>query len=188
MNFKAIICTFVLFISIAVSGQKENVSNINTTQTKPLTGSDNNEVRINLLMSIAGLPELNYERFVADNMGVGLAVSIGVDKVENLSTRSIILPYYRLYFGNKKASGFFIEGNMAVIGEKELNYNYDYNTQIGTSTTISKTSIGFGFAAGAKFLARNGFTGEVYLGAGRIFGESFSDAYPRVGVSLGKRF
>jgi len=77
---------------------------------------------------------------------------------------------------------------MAVIGEKELNYNYDYNTQIGTSTTISKTSIGFGFAAGAKFLARNGFTGEVYLGAGRIFGESFSDAYPRVGVSLGKRF
>jgi len=189
MNCKTIICTAVLFLSIAAFGQKENIPNdVNASQTKLMNGTDNNELRINLLMSIAGLPELNYERFIADNMGVGMAVSIAIDKVENLSTRAIILPYYRLYFGNKKASGFFIEGNMAVMGQKETNYVYDYTTLTGTSTTITKTNIGLGFAAGAKFLARNGFTGEVYLGAGRIFGESFSDAYPRVGVSLGKRF
>ena len=183
MNLKAIICIAVLFLSIAVFGQQDNPSkDLNAPQSNSLNGSDNNELRINLLMSIVGLPELNYERFFADNMGVGLAVSIALDKVENISTRSIILPYYRLYFGNKKASGFFIEGNMAIVGQKELNYSYDYNSQVGTSYTSSSTDFGLGFAAGAKFLTRNGFIGEAYLGIGRLFGESINGAYPRVGV------
>jgi len=28
-------------------------------------------LRINLLMAIMGLPELNYERYISDNMGLG---------------------------------------------------------------------------------------------------------------------
>jgi len=72
MNCKAIICIAVLFLSISVSGQKENTSNdVNAAQTKSLNGSDNNELRINLLMAIMGLPELNYERYISDNMGLG---------------------------------------------------------------------------------------------------------------------
>ena len=71
MNCKAIICIAVLFLSISVSGQKENTSNdVNAAQTKSLNGSDNNELRINLLMAIMGLPELNYERYISDNMGL----------------------------------------------------------------------------------------------------------------------
>mgnify|MGYP000146115486 CR=1 FL=1 len=54
--------------------------------------------------------------------------------------------------------------------------------------TRSSTNFGFGAAAGVKLLARNGFVGEVYLGLGRLFGESIAGAYPRVGISLGKRF
>jgi len=186
MKYKICICIAVLFLSINVIGQNETtVTNTTDSQAKSLKVSDDNELRINLLMSIAGLPELNYERFIADNMGVGLAVAFSLDTPENMSFRSIILPYYRLYFGNKKANGFFIEGNMAIVGQNEISYNYYPD---GTSYSRSSTNFGFGFAAGEKFLTRNGFIGEVYLGLGRLFGESINGAYPRVGVSLGKRF
>jgi len=156
-----------------------------------LNGIGNNELRINLLMSIIGLPELTYERYIADNMGVGLSVAVSLDKMENMSTRSIISPYYRLYFGNKKASGFFIEGNMALVRQKELDYNYYYDNGVTYQSelyTRLTTNFGFGGAIGVKLLARNGFVGEVYLGGGRLFGESIAEAYPRIGVSLGKRF
>jgi len=193
MNCKAIICIAVLLLSVSVYGQKENTSNdVNATQAKSLNGSDNNELRINLMMAILGLPELNYERYISDNMGVGLAVAVSLDKVENVSTRYLFTPFYRLYFGNKKASGFFIEGNMAMAGQKQTinNTYYDqngvaYQTVVSTRST---TNIGFGAAIGAKFLARNGFIGEVFVGGGRLFGESIDQAYPRVGICLGKRF
>jgi hypothetical protein len=186
MKYKICICIAVLFLSINVIGQNETtVTNTTDSQAKSLKESDNNELRINLLMSIIGLPEINYERYIADNMGVGLAVSFSLDTPENMSFRSIILPYYRLYFGSKKANGFFIEGNMAIVGQNEISYNYYPD---GTSYSRSSTNFGFGFAAGEKFLTRNGFIGEVYLGLGRLFGESINGAYPRVGVCLGKRF
>ena len=189
MKYKISICIAVLFLSINVFGQNETtVTNTTDPQAKSLMMSDNNELRINLLMSIIGLPELDYERYIADNMGVGLAVAFSLDTPENMSTRSIILPYYRLYFGSKKANGFFIEGNMAIVGQREITYSNGYYSTDGTSFSHSSTNFGFGFAAGEKFLTRNGFIGEVYLGVGRLFGESINGAYPRVGVCLGKRF
>jgi hypothetical protein len=186
MKYKICICIAILFLSINVFGQNETtLTNTTDSQAKSLKLSDDNELRINLLMAIAGLPELNYERFIADNMGVGLAVAFSLETPENMSFRSIILPYYRLYFGSKKANGFFIEGNMAIVGQNEISY---INSQDGTSYSRSSTNFGFGFAAGEKFLTRNGFIGEVYLGLGRLFGESINEVYPRVGVCLGKRF
>ena len=192
MNRKLTIFIAVLLLSLNAFSQQQNTStDVNAAQSKSLNGSDNNELRINLLMSIIGLPELTYERYVADNMGVGLSVAVSLDKMENMSTRSIISPYYRLYFGNKKASGFFIEGNMALVRQKELDYNYYYDNGVTYQSelyTRLTTNFGFGGAIGVKLLARNGFVGEVYLGGGRLFGESIAEAYPRIGVSLGKRF
>jgi len=193
MNYKAIICIAVLFLSISVVGQKESTLNsVPATQTESSIGSGNNELRINLLMAIIGSPEVNYERYFSDNMGVGLAVAVSLDKPSNMSMRSMFTPFYRLYFGNRKASGFFIEGNMAVVGQNQItsSYSYDQNGYIYQTTPISSTTTNFGFGAavGAKFLARNGFIGEVFLGGGRLFGESISQVYPRIGVCLGKRF
>ena len=192
MKRKLTIFIAVLLLSLNAFSQQQNTStDVNAAQSKSLNGSDNNELRINLLMSIIGLPELTYERYVADNMGVGLSVAVSLDKMENMSTRSIILPYYRLYFGSKKASGFFIEGNMALVRQKELDYNYYYDNGVTYQSelyTRLTTNFGFGGAIGVKLLARNGFVGEVYLGGGRLFGESIAEAYPRIGVSLGKRF
>jgi len=193
MNCKAIISIAFLVLSVSVFGQKENTSNnVPASQTESSNDSYQNELRINLMMAILGLPELNYERYISDNMGVGLAVAISVEKASTMSTRSMFTPFYRLYFGNKKASGFFIEGNMAVVGQNQTssNYVYDQNgiTYQTIVTTRSTTNFGFGAAIGAKFLARNGFVGEVFVGGGRLLGESIDQAYPRVGICLGKRF
>jgi len=193
MNYKAIISIAVLVFSVSVFGQKENTFvKVPAYQADSLKGSDKNELRINLLMSILGLPELNYERYISDNMGVGLAVAFSVEKSSSMSIRSMFTPFYRLYFGNKKASGFFIEGNMAVVGQNQINSNYSYdqngNVYQTIVTTRSTTNFGFGAAIGAKFLARNGFVGEVFVGGGRLLGESIDQAYPRVGICLGKRF
>lgn len=162
---------------------------------------DNNEIRLNVATPIFGLPELNYERFITDNMGVGLTVAFSLENAEDMTLRSMFLPYYRIYFGEKKASGFFIEGNMAVVGEHDKyyfdyhNYTLDETGEINYATgytpmVYSKavTSFGCGAAFGFKFLTRNGVTGELCLGAGRLFGNTIIDAYPRIGVCIGKRF
>jgi len=195
MNCKFIIPVVVLLVSINAFSQNVNTPISAAAQTKSLNGSDNNELRINLLMAVAGMPELNYERYIADNMGVGLSLAVTLDNVDNESIRSIILPYYRVYFGSKKANGFFIEGNMAVAGVKEYNtvyyssyYSSMYAYEITPPSYKYSTNVGFGAAFGAKFLTRNNFIGEAYLGIGRLYGESTTKAYPRVGISLGKRF
>lgn len=178
MKKRLIICLSTLVVWLSAFGQETF-----TTSLK----HDNNELRFNLVTAIAGFPELNYERFVADNFGVGLSLAASLEKFEDMSMRAIAIPYCRVYFGEKKAAGFFIEGNMALANEKE--YSYYYVSSGDQASDIAKsTSLGFGAAIGLKFLARNGVIGEVYLGGGRLFGASLSGGYPRVGVCIGKRF
>ncbi|ADQ80218.1 hypothetical protein Palpr_2081 [Paludibacter propionicigenes WB4] len=188
MKKKLIICLSFCVIALNLFSQENSSSTITSPS---INQRDNNELRINIATSIIGFPELNYERFIEDNMGVGLAGSVSLEKTEDMSMRWYALPYYRLYFGKKKASGFFIEGNMALVGQKE-NYYESYfvnNTYVqGPLYTNSKTNFGFGGAIGVKLLARNGLTGEVYAGVGRLFGDYINDAYPRIGVCIGKRF
>lgn len=184
-------CTLVftlLFMSICVVSQNSNSSE--NEIKKSIIGTQNHELKFNLIMAIAGLPELTYERFFSDNSGAGLSVAISLDDSQDF--KSIILPYYRLYFGNKKANGFFIEGNMALVTERGYNYiyqaeySYSYSYYPSHTNNVSNTNFGFGAAVGVKFLTKNNFSGEVYLGAGRNFGNSKS--FPRMGITLGKRF
>src|ERR1035437_300908 len=189
MKMKLFICFSLCLLSMNIFCQENNKSYIITSPL--IKEHDDNELRINLATSIIGFPELNYERFIEDNMGVGLAASVSLDKIEDMSMRWYALPFYRLYFGKKKASGFFIEGNMAVVGQKQYVYNINYFSNEyyqSSATTYSTTNFGFGGAIGVKLLARNGFTGEVYLGGGRLFGNSIDTAYPRIGVCISKRF
>ena len=152
----------------------------------------NNELKFNVPMAIYGLPEVSYERIVEDNMGVGISLSIAVDKSYNydngkgINERAIVCPYYRLYFGQKKAAGFYIEGNMAIARQKELNTpDYTTGNKIATTTT---TGFGFGAALGIKLLTKNNFTGDFYAGWGRLFGENIYNGYPRLGICIGKKF
>ena len=77
---KIIIFISILLFSFNVFGQNQPVSTpLNTEFAK-----DNNELKINLAMSIGGLPEITYERFIADNMGVGLSA---IKRSDRKSTR-----------------------------------------------------------------------------------------------------
>lgn len=164
-----------------------NAQSIDTNATKS-GRNGNNEIKLNLAYTIAGIPEINYERILKDDMSVGLALMIGLEG--DTDFKFGIIPNYRIYFGNKKANGFFIEGNAAVFSVE----NYSYTIYNGTNNTSiyyegkTQTNFGLGAAAGAKFLTKNGFVGEIYLGAGRLFGETDIDAYPRAGITIGKRF
>ena len=155
----------------------------------------NNELKLNLIMSIAGIPEINYERIISDDMSIGIAVIVGLEKETDYKFG--IIPNYRVYFGGKRANGFFIEGNAAVISSRGDYYDYSplaYTSYppgyYPTFPPISKTytNFGLGAAAGAKFLTKNGFVGEIYLGVGRLFGNNSIEAYPRAGITIGKRF
>lgn len=166
-----------------------------TTSTKSSGLNGNNELKLNLVYTIAGFPELNYERIIKDDMSVGLAVLLGIEKSAEYSFGFI--PNYRVYFGGKKANGFFIEANAAIISNREDYYNYDFLTYTSYPAgyqpyvaPVDKiyTNFGLGAAAGAKFLTKNGFVGEVFLGVGRLFGSNSLDAYSRSGITIGKRF
>ena len=129
------------------------------------------------------MPELSYERLISDNSSVGASVAFSLDKKEDMDLRLSFTPYYRMFFGQKKAAGFFIEANSIVINYVDTIY-FD-----GTSSKYeTRTGFGLGAAAGAKFLTKNNLIGEVYGGVGRVFGDNSLGAYPRFGITLGKRF
>lgn len=147
----------------------------------------NNELKLNLAYTIGGFPELNYERILKDDMSVGVAVLVALE--EDYEYQFAFIPNYRIYFGNKKANGFFIEGNMAIVTTSMDNYYYYDDIAMGNKyQNRNETNFGLGAAAGAKFLTKNGFVGEIYLGAGRLFGSNGVGGFPRAGITIGKRF
>ncbi len=181
---KCILCSFIFMVTTSVFSQE--IIKINEdviARSAPLKQLGDNELRLNIAMSIVSFPEINYERFLTDNMGLGLALAFALEGPEAVTLRYLFLPYYRLYFGEKKASGFYIEGNLAAAGQKGDRYYYSYD-----QPNKAFFNLGCGMAIGIKLLARNGFIGEVYLGGGRLFGETINNGYARCGVSVGKRF
>lgn len=179
MKFRYIPVIFVsLFYSICSFGQYKTVPD---KKFQPL--SIRNEIRFNLSNSIAGFPEINYERFISDNSGLGIAGSVSMEKKYNMPLRALLIPYFRLYFGKGFASGFFIEGNAAVASETISQYNL-----MGNYNYKNILTGGFGVAIGVKLLSRNGYVGELYSGLGRLYGNSMERSYPRIGICIGKRW
>jgi len=156
----------------------------------------NNEIKFNIPMAIASLPEINYERIVDENVGVGIALSLAVEKPDVIAYRNLIMPYGRLYFGKKRAYGFFIEVNMAASKQRRVDdyIDYFYNdttmqyVEVPVHIDESSFNIGFGSAVGVKLMTKNGYVGEVFAGGGKFFGTSVKNGYFRLGLTIGKRF
>lgn len=163
----------------------------NETKSTDVKDAGNNEIKVNLLGSILSMPEITYERLFKDNTGLGISAFIGAD--DDVDYKFGVIPHFRVYFGNKKANGFFIEANAAIMEVDSYesyyiddNSSYYYGTSRNNRTTAT---FGLGAAAGGKFLTKNGFVGEIFGGLGRFFGKNNEvEAYPRVGFVIGKRF
>ena len=194
---KLLLCSLLMGAALMASAQTDSLSKSIQKKSEAIGHGGKNELKLNLLMTVIGIPEITYERLIGDNMGLGITAGFALE--HKVDYRYAVTPHYRLYFGSKKANGFFIEGNMALIGTRDEIYDHlessYYPTggyyQGGFHRRYGKTytSFGLGAAAGAKFLTRNGFLGEAFLGVGRVMGERrYIQEYPRIGITIGKRF
>ena len=185
-SMKKIVLILLCINSFVIFGQTRN-----NALRDSMNHIGKNEIKLNVASSTAGFPELTYERFVEDNIGLGLSYAYSLETPEKMVVRSSFTPFSRVYFGKNNNSGFFIEINFSSVKQrsKGVDQYYDslYNL-VSVPYDRSKTNIGFGAAVGVKFLTRNRIVGELYTGGGRLFGESINGGFVRVGLCLGKRF
>lgn len=148
----------------------------------------NHELKFNIAYAIAGIPEIDYEYILNDNMGIGMTAGVSIEKSDKMQLRSEFIPNIRMYFGKNRASGFFIEANTGMFSISDPKDNYD-SLGIYLNTEYNKSlSFGFGASVGMKLLTKSNVVGEVILGGGRLFGSSSTGGYLRLGITIGKRF
>lgn len=152
-----------------------------------------NEVKLNLGTTIFGLyPELSYERIINEDFGVGASAGIGLgsDYIMNFA----FTPYARWYFGGNAANlqkygaGFFIEANGSLFSQRIQKTYFTSTDGYASVTSNSEDAFGAGLGLGIgwKYLSKNNWVGEFLLGVGRDFINE--GAYPRGGITIGKRF
>lgn len=151
---------------------------------------ENNELKLNVLYLPGGYSELTYERILGNNSAVGISIGFLIDSASSnyatdiLTFDKAILPYYRYYFGQKRAAGFFLEGNSIFYSEKSM---VQHERESGW---------GLGMAVGIKLIKNDNWHIDVFAGGGfgvngRNTGSeflNFPDMYPRLGLAIGKRF
>ena len=134
-----------------------------------------------------------------------MGFAFNTDDLDEYSFR--VTPFARWFFGNsflsinQTAKGIFLEGSFAV-GTRD---NYTYNIIPSNSWADRrieafrepKFSAGLALALGYKFVSKQNWSAELFLGLGNsfVYYESEEDEifyeiplYPRVGISIGKRF
>jgi hypothetical protein len=129
------------------------------------------------------IPEITYERILSDEMGIGFSLAIALD--DEIEIQQGLAPFFRYYFGNNRADGFFVEANAAFYNSKYDIFSFD------SSDSENEFSFGLGFAAGVKLVSAKGWMGMAFIGLGRRLdggGDVLNLGYPRAGISFGKRF
>ena len=144
---------------------------------------------MNGLFLVLGGLEVTYERTLNNETGFGITAFIPIDDdIEDLNY--FIAPYYRLYFGDKYAAGFFVEG----FGMLNSTDNTTYFINDGFDPTYkeeSSTDFALGIGLGGKWLTNSGFIGEISLSIGRnLFNNDENDfeIISKGGISIGYRF
>lgn len=172
---KNIFLFIILILAVSLNAQEDKSVRIRS-----------HEIKLNALMLVLGNPEVDYEYIINDNSAIGIAANVNLDNNKLISYNYMVLPYYRLYVGKYSAAGFFFEINAGVVSEEVS--RYDPNS--GEVLKEDKVGFGPGVAIGGKFLIKSSIVLEFFGGLGRNFSsdEYGSYAFPRVGVSVGKRF
>ena len=131
-------------------------------------------------------PEITLGERSAAGVALGFEYSSGENSLKQdglIYANWSVIPYYRFYFGkNESASGFFVEPHLAI---------YEYEDDF---SDLFETRFGVGLAIGSKFILKNNWLLEWFAGGGFDFKQEKSDfvdfpeMFPRIGVSVGKRF
>ncbi len=162
-------------------------------QAQETESSAQNDIMISPIELIAG-PALNisYERLLNKDSGIGINAVWLLDDADDGGLSSQISPYYRMYFGKKYASGFFVEGFVPITTSSDTTWNYVYN-QGGYPqsyyTEDKNTTVGVGIGFGGKWVARRNIIFEVSGGIARRFGSGNFDNITGKGMlGIGYRF
>jgi hypothetical protein len=196
-NLLRICILTTLFLPLQLKAQSDQTAQ--PTQTAQTTiehsGKGNhNELKLNMAYLIAGIFEASYEYNINAESSFGFS---GYFNIEEGASDYVwgVMPFYRLYFGNNNAfaKGFFVELN-ANIGVQE-NYDYYYYDVYPPSGGYAEDedifSFGLGLGVGGKWMTSSNWGVEVLAGLGRSFintDQLYSPIYPRLGISLLKRF
>lgn len=182
---------FAVMLSTSAFAQRHSYKySYSSTEVSP--SIKRNEVKLNLPTSLLlRYPELSYERLLSEDFSIG--ASAGVNLVGDNEEYPIsfgVFPYARWFFGGnssslqKYAAGFFIEVNSGVFGCNSAKYEYSNTVSSIKNTTIGGAGLGLGI--GWKYVSRNNWVGEISWGGGRDFVND--GLYPKMGISIGKRF
>lgn len=167
---------------------------VSAQQMESATSDRQNDIMLSPIELIAG-PALNfsYERLLNKDSGIGInGLFVLSDNQDNSNLASQISPYYRMYFGRKYASGFFVEAFVPITTTNEASlyltptsyggFNFNYNYE-------KKTTIGAGIGFGGKWVARRNIIFEASAGVARRFGEGNFDKITGKGMlGIGYRF
>ncbi|WP_445737684.1 DUF3575 domain-containing protein [Mariniflexile sp.] len=174
---KSILFYLIVFLVSSSMFSQETIEN---TSTKNF-----NEFKLNGLYLILGVFEASYETTLNDESAVGISVLLPIDNAVNSDIKYAISPYYRFYFGEKYAAGFFVEGFGML---NSTNRNIDL---FEDNEDDFRTDFALGFAVGGKWVTKKGFSIEIFGGIGRNLFNNEGTDYDIVGkggVNLGYRF
>jgi len=151
-----------------------------------------NELKINM-SNLIGFKWLDfgYERILNEESSIGVGTLFSLDNesegLDEYRTFSIT-PYYRQFFSNKYAQGFFVEAFTMLHSGND----YNYYSNLGPYDTLVEekyTDFAVGISVGGKWVTKRGFVAEVYAGIGRdLLNQSDIEVVGRGGVSIGYRF
>lgn len=162
----------------------------NSTPAK--SGKD--EFKINALFLVLGAFDVGYERVLNEESAIG--VSLFVPITNDFDQKFMLTPYYRYYFGEDPATGFYLEGfgSLNSVEDSIYDYNSPTLTNYYSYKDVTVTDFAFGLGLGGKWISKKGVTLEINAGLGRNLFSNYNnydrdyEFIGRAGVSVGYRF
>ena len=181
MKLKVISIILVLLISYQFV-QAQNKNNTDSIQTSLIR---KNEIKVNAVFLLAGALEVFYERNINESSSAGISVLVPfVQEDIDWNLNYYISPYYRVFFGEKYAAGFFFEGFGMLNSAERYNFVEDINKDV--------IDFALGIGLGGKWVTKKGLVFELNAGIGRnLFNtkeHSDSAIIGKFGFNLGYRF
>jgi len=180
---KTFFAVLLLLSFFAVKAQNQNEANVNQYEK-------NNEVKLNVFGPVEGAFEVTYERHLNKRSSLGSSFFYVYDQKHNPDLNFYFSPYYRMYFGKKYSSGFFVEG-FGLISSTDGKKIYDTPEKLTFTENPDVIDFAPGIGFGGKWVTKFGLVYEVNLGYARTlfnYEKTDHDLVVKLGISLGYRF
>ncbi len=147
------------------------------------TNSNHSEIKLNVLSTILGTVEIEFERTLNSDSALGISLFSTFDdtgKAFSYDYDSGINGFYRYYFGKKYASGIFVEG-----------FGMFHSTTFRSITSRNEinNNLLLGAGLGYKWVSEKGIVLQANFSPGfNLFEDEFDSYSGRAGISLGYRF